>query len=299
MLFGIQKIFAVFAAVIILLIAGLFLYLSSLEGKRAEELEIAGQKIKQPLYFAHRGGAQEAPENTMEAFEKAAANGIDILELDVRMTRDGRLVVIHDSEIDRTTDGKGPVSGFSLSELQRFDAGHKFTKNGGKEFPFRGKGIKIPTLAEVLDKFRDRGINIEIKEADPGATGKLCALITESQRRDTVIVASADSAVLARFRTECDGVATSAGFGETLWFLFLYKTGFSNRFNAEMQALQVPERLFGTDVATKDFIAAARERNLKIHIWTANKKSDIKRLLDAGVDGVMTDRPSLIQEFPK
>ncbi len=292
----ILRIFAILIAVVLAGAAGFYVYLANLEGKRAEQLRLFNTELNRPIFFAHRGGAREAPENTIPAFQSAIANGVDVLELDVRATRDGELVVFHDSTLERTTNGSGPLNEKSLAELRNIDAGYSFSNDGGKAFPFRGAGVTIPTLREVFEKFPESGVNIELKDRDPAPAKSVCSLINEFKRKGSVIVASVDSAVLTHFRANCKGVATSASFRESLWFLFLYKIGLSENFNAEMQALQIPENLFGTNVVTDDFIRAAHERGLKIHIWTANKRSDIKRLVAAGVDGVMTDYPGRVRE---
>src|SRR5919204_389354 len=113
---------------------------------------------------AHRGASAGAPENTADAFELAIRHGADALELDVRLSADGVPVVIHDATLDRTTDGQGPVSGRTAAELQRLDAGARFTRDGGRTFPFRGQGSRIPTLADVLRAFPEVPLLVEIKE---------------------------------------------------------------------------------------------------------------------------------------
>ncbi len=296
-IFRILKYIAILCAAVLFGVVGLYMYLANQNGKRAEEFRIAGREISRPIFFAHRGGGKEAPENTIPAFENSAENGIDVLELDVRATKDGELVVIHDSKLERTTNGTGAVGEKTLAELKGLDAGFAFSEDGGKVFPFRDKGVKIPTLREVFERFPERAINIELKDTNPGLAPALCTLIKKYERADRVIVASTGSPVLEEFRSTCAGVATSASLREAIWFLFLYKIGLSDRFEAKMQALQIPESLFGMTVVSDEFIRAAHERGLKLHIWTANRNSDIKRLVDAGVDGVMTDRPSLRSGF--
>src|SRR5690348_16209850 len=117
-----------------------------------------------PLFFAHRGGSALAPENTLVAYEKGLSYGADALELDIHPTCDGEIVVIHDDTLDRTTDGSGRVSGFTLDDLRQFDAGYRFTPDSGATYPYRGQGVRIPTLAEVYERFSDARVNIEIKE---------------------------------------------------------------------------------------------------------------------------------------
>ena len=295
LLFRIQKFFAILAGSLLILIAGLYLYLANMEGKRAEPLVLSGNESVRPLFFAHRGGGGEAPENTMPAFEKAVESGVDVLELDVHSTSDGELVVHHDRSLERTTNRTGLIDENTLEELGEVDAGFAFSSDGGQTYPFRGRGVRIPTLREVFLRFPDKLINIEIKTTDVSVVKPLCGLLGEFERKESVIVASTGGPVINAFRTECKGVATSASFREVLWFVLLYNVGLTENFSADMQALQVPEHLFGTALVSDGFVKAAKERNLKIHIWTANKRSDIKRLVDAGVDGVMTDRPSLLR----
>ena len=105
-----------------------------------------------PHLFAHRGASAEAPENTLPAFARAVEHGVPFLELDCHATRDGEIVVLHDAELERTTDGEGPVSARSFAELERIDAGFRFSPDG-RSFPFRGRGLRVPRFAVVLEAF--------------------------------------------------------------------------------------------------------------------------------------------------
>ena len=120
-----------------------------------------------PVILAHRGASGLRPENTMPAYELALANGADILELDVRMTRDGRVVVFHDKNAKRVTGRDALIRELDFAELRKLDAGRMFTRDGGRTYPFRDKGILVPTLGEVLDKFPLARVNIEIKQKKP------------------------------------------------------------------------------------------------------------------------------------
>jgi glycerophosphoryl diester phosphodiesterase len=272
-------------------LAGLYLYVSAFEGHRAEKFEIFASQDSRPLVIAHRGGAGIAPENTLEAFQRSHDIGADILELDIRVTSDGKIVVIHDSTVDRTTNGTGKVAELTLSEIKQFDAGFHWNRKGGKAFPFRGKGIRVPTLREVFEAFPDTKINIEAKVETPGGVEQVCDLIHEFKRTSRSVVASAIGPVIDDFRANCKGVATSASASESTNFLAMYKIGLSKKFEANMQALQIPRYLFGIEVVSKEFVRAAREHNLELHVWTINKKEDMKRLIDLGADGIITDRP--------
>src|SRR5215208_4358914 len=150
------------------------LILISLEGlasfvalllRKGEKRTVRGEW---PLNLAHRGASALAPENTFEAFRLAVEDGAGGLELDVHMTRDGHIVVIHDATVDRTTNGSGAVSEMTLDELRRLDAGYNFSPDGGPTRPYRGRGIRVPTFGEVLEEFPRVAVNIEIKLGSPG-----------------------------------------------------------------------------------------------------------------------------------
>ena len=244
-----------------------------------------------PLVIAHRGGAGLWPENTLYAFGRARDLGADVIETDVRATADGALVVMHDATVERTTDGAGAVAALTLARLKRLDAGHRFTPDGGRTFPFRGRGITVPTLEEVFDALPEMRFNIEPKEGGPGLIKGLCRLVRGRGMAQKVLVGSFRAEVLEEFRRECPEVATSAGPAEASRFLAMQRAGLARSYAPAMQALQVPEYAGGVRVLTKEFIEAAHERNLEVHAWTINDVEDMRRLLEAGVDGVMTDYP--------
>ena len=291
MLRKILKLFVAFALLLALGLVGVYAYLASFNGKRAEKFKVFAQKISRPLVIAHRGGAGIAPENTLAAFRRSYELGVDVLELDVRFTADGELVVIHDSTVGRTTNGTGKIAELTLDELAKLDAGFNWTSDGGKTFPFRGKGVSVPTLRQVFKAFPDTKINLETKVAEPSPVKPVCDLIQEFGRADKTVVAAFSDAVLEGFRANCKGVATSASPSESTNFLAMYKIGLSENYSAKMQALQLPTYITGLKVVTKEFVEAARERNLQLHFWTVNKKEEMKKLIEIGADGIMTDRP--------
>ena len=269
----------------------LYAYLATSDGQRAEQFRVFASRASHPLVIAHRGGAGIAPENTLEAFRKSSKLGVDVLELDVHFTSDGKLVVIHDRSVDRTTNGSGLVKDLDFAGIRKLDAGFRWTADGGKTYPFRGKGVKVPTLREVFEEFPDAKINVEAKVQTPSPVEPICSLIREFDRVDKTVVASFSDNVLEGFRSNCKGVATSASPSESTNFLAMYKIGLSENFSARMQALQLPKRVFGIEVISREFLRAARERNLQLHVWTVNKREDMKRLIEIGADGIMTDRP--------
>jgi glycerophosphoryl diester phosphodiesterase len=250
-----------------------------------------------PLVIAHRGGAGLWPENTLYAFEKANNLGVDVIEIDVRSTSDGTLVVMHDATIDRTTDGTGRVSEMTLAELKKYDAGHKWSTDGGNTFPLRGLGVSVPTLEEVFIALPEMRFNIEPKQDVPSITESLCRLIRKHGMMDKVAVGSFSGAVMDDFRRTCPEVATSASPAEVGKFLAMQKAGLDGAYSPPMQALQVPEYMGGIRVLTRTFVEAAHSRNLVVQAWTVNETEDMQRLIDIGVDGLMTDYPDRLMKL--
>lgn len=276
-----------------------YAYLTSFAGKPAGDYKVFTKQKKRPLVFAHRGGKGIAPENTLTAFQKSFDLGVDVLELDIHASKDGELVVIHDKMVDRTTNGKGLIAEMTLAEVKKLDAGFNWTDDDGKTFPFRGKDVRIPTLREVFQKFPDTIINIEPKHDDPSPVKPLCDLIKEFKRTDKVIVGSFRDEVLEDFRRNCQGVATSASPSEASGFLARFKVGLNDNYTPIMSALQIPQRIGSFEIITKDYLKAAHESNLQVHVWTINKTENMQHLIELGVDGIMTDYPDRLLELLK
>ena len=282
---------------IILCIGVVYVYLASVTGDAAAERTVFKRENARPLVFAHRGGGGLFPENTLQAFEYSAKMGVDVLELDVHATSDGALVVNHDATVDRTTDGRGRITELTLEQIKKLDAGYSFSTDGGKTFPARGKGVTIPTLEEIFAALPDMTFNVEPKQEMPSIIKPLCNLIRERKMADKVIVGSFRQAVLDEFRRECAEAATSASPSEVSKFLALSKTGVAESYSPPMQALQVPESIGALQVVSKDFVEAAHKRNLKVHVWTINETADMQRILELGVDGIMTDYPDRLLDL--
>ena len=248
-----------------------------------------------PLFFAHRGGSLLAPENTMPAFRRGAELGANALELDIQMTRDGEIVVTHDPIVDRTTNGTGPVAGFTYDELRRLDAGYHFTPDGGQTHPFRGQGVTIPTLREVFEAFPALRINIDLKANQPSRELALWRQLQEQSAEDRTLVSSFQHVPLVRFRRLTGlRVATSATRREFVAFLALAASRSLRFVRAPYDALQVPETYRGLRVITPALVAAAHRLALDVHIWTVDEPDDMRRLLAWGVDGLMSNRPDLL-----
>ncbi|NVB40402.1 glycerophosphodiester phosphodiesterase [Pseudenhygromyxa sp. WMMC2535] len=241
--------------------------------------------------FAHRGGAALWPENTMEAFRGGFEAGCGWIETDVHMTRDGHIVCFHDHELERTTNGRGKVWEYSLAELRRLDAGYHFTPDG-HSFPFRGRGVLVPTLEEVLELDASVRVNIEIKQAQPAMIAALWRFIDDRRVHDRVLVASEQDALVRGFRNLARGsVATSAGKAEIFSFWAAARVGLAGVLPVEFDALQVPVAHNGLRVVERGFVRAAHERGLQVHVWTIDEEAQMNMLMDLGVDAIMTDYP--------
>ncbi len=244
-----------------------------------------------PTTFAHRGGAALWPENTLLAFEQAIAAGIDVLETDVHLTRDGELVLCHDPTVDRTTDGHGAIAELTLADLRRLDAGWRFTRDG-VTFPFRGRGVTIPTLEEALALDPRARFNLDVKPTDPSIVGRLIDALELGGYGDRMIVASHSQAVIERFRSGCRGrVATAAGPREVATFLGATQLGLAQRLRPTYDALQVPQRKALLRIVDGPFVEAAHALGLLVHVFTIDAPATMRELLHLGVDGLMTNRP--------
>jgi len=243
-----------------------------------------------PLVFAHRGGALLAPENTLAAFDRGLAHGADGLELDVHLSRDGIVVVHHDVILDRTTDASGPVETLSAGELARVDAGARYGDAHG--FPFRQQGIGVPTLREVLERYTDARIIVELKRSTRALA---CAVVDEIHRAGAerrVCVGGFGWRGLREVRRLDPNLATGAAHEEVRWALYRSWVRLP-WFRPAYCAFQVPERAGSTTVVTPAFVRAANRAGVAVHVWTVDDPEDIVRLLNWGVTGIITDRPDV------
>lgn len=236
--------------------------------------------------IAHRGGAGRAPENTLAALTGAAALGADAVEFDVRLSRDGEVVLMHDPTVDRTTSGHGAVRDLDASALARLDAGARFTTDEGRTFPFRGRGVGVPRLADVVAAIPDMPLLIEVKE--PDALAPTVAVLERLGAVDRSMVAAAD------FR----GVAPARG-GRL-------RTGASTRDTAALllalhapstlpyEALCIPQHHWGLPLPIARLAARARRCGAATHVWTVNDSGAARRLWRLGVAGIITDLPDVM-----
>lgn len=252
------------------------------------------------LNYAHQGGALEAPSSTLYALHRALQVGATALELDVHLTRDRQIVVAHDTTVDRLTNGQGAIADLDLAELRALDAAYRFsTPEQPDAFPHRGRGPKdpafrVPTLDEVLEAFPKIFLNFDIKSG-PGAKACAAGLARALQahgRRDDVIVASFEDELTDLFGALAPEVGTSAG---TNVAMLVFQAVQEEAPLPPMRhlALQLPAQFQGTAVVDAKLVARAHDAGLAVHAWTVNDEAEMERLLEAGLDGLITDRPSL------
>jgi glycerophosphoryl diester phosphodiesterase len=247
---------------------------------------------KRVLVFAHRGASIEYPENTMPAFKKAVDLNVDYIETDTHLTRDNKFVIIHDDSIDRVTDGNGKVMDYTMDELKKFDAGYNFTNNNGITFPFRGKGIRLMSLDELLETFPNERFNIDLKDKDYRQIKPFIQTLKKYNAHNRVIAASKHYNNLKTLRKISPNISTSFSIPEIIWIYFLYK--FNLHFiNIKFKgfALQIPEKRGPFNFMNKVFIDELHCRGFQMHVWTINRRENMKRLIDLGVDGIITDAP--------
>lgn len=259
------------------------------------------------LAFGHRGSARLWPENTAYAFRRAVDAGAPALELDLRRTADGQIVVCHDATVDRTTDGAGPVAGRTLAEITELDAAYRFVPGHGAEpdgpdgpYPLRGRrapDLRIPSLRAVLAAFPSTLLTMELKEGPPHAASlaaDVADLLAEHDRTDDVIVAAFEDSVLREFRQVAPTVPTATSAEEIGAFWGARDLPVVAPGTRPPVAVQVPVTYRGVEVVTRGFVDDARSCGLAVHVWTVDDPGEIDWLLDLGVDGIMTDRADVL-----
>ena len=251
---------------------------------------------KKPRLIGHRGAAGEAPENTLASFKRAIADGVEFVELDVRASSDGNVVVIHDSTVERTTDGHGRVKRLTLRELKALDAGYRFTADGGATHPYRGRAIKIPTLAEFFEAFPEIGAIIELKQAHPSIVSGVIDIVCRAGKERQALLVSEDNDIMAELREEIERlsltIATGFCHGEVEAFMEWLAEGQSVAYRPPGQSMQLPVEYASMTLVSPETVAAARAAGVEMFVWTVDDPAEMKRLLNLGVDGIITNHPA-------
>jgi glycerophosphoryl diester phosphodiesterase len=252
-----------------------------------------------PRIIGHRGAAGEAPENSLPSFQRALADGAAYVELDVRTTADGEVVIIHDETVDRTTDGHGAVNGLTHSKIKRLDAGYRFTKDGGRSYPYRGQRIAIPTLAELFSSFPQIMAIVEIKQANPPMVKKVIDVISAAGKKSDVLLATEEDEIMAGIRAGLTGsapaMATGFCYGEVAAFVAWLERGGSETYQPPGHAMQLPCEFGGRTLVSAPALKAAHDLSVEMFVWTINDPAEMDRLLGLGVDGIITDYPGRLR----
>lgn len=239
-----------------------------------------------PLVYAHRGGAALAPENTLAAFDSGLALGADGLELDVQLSADLVPIVIHDPTLDRTTDATGPLAQWTAAELEKVDAGYRFARDG--HYPFRGRGLGVPALDDVLARYPRTPLIVELKSSDQRLARAVVDAIRAASALDHVTIGSFHQGALDLVRAYDAAIRTGADMDEI-------RSGLADEVPGTLpqRSFQVPEVYAGVRIVTPEFVARAHASRASVVVWTVDRDEDIRRLLDWGVDGIITDRPDV------
>ncbi len=252
-----------------------------------------------PLVIAHRGGKALMPENTMLAFNNAVSLGVEVLEMDVVLTKDTVLVTIHDLTIDDTADTTGKVSDYTLAELQQFNFGYAF-KDAQGNYPYRTNPVQIPTIKEVLMTHPDQLLNIEIKDQDERgklAAEKLIAAINTYHTPKKVIAFSFQDVVMKYFRSmNTEGIYTGASLEEGFELYNAVLAGTADSLVIAAEVFSIPDQIATFNFTADSLIAALHQKNVAVHYWTINNKDDMRTLVQRGADAIITDHPDRLQE---
>ena len=261
------------------------------------------------LNFAHQGGAREAPSSTLLALHQAVAAGADALELDVHATADRHLVVCHDATVDRTTNGRGAIADLTLAEVQALDNAYWWvrgevvaTGRPDAEYVYRGRApldpsLRIATLREVLEAFPGTLLNLDIKQTAPAVQpyeAELAALLRQFGRTDDVIVASFIDQATAVFSAIAPEIPTSYGTMAAAAFWQAVQDGVDPPATTHL-AIQVPVAFESVTLVDERFVTFAHQHEIAVHVWTIDEAGEMVRLIGLGVDGIMTDRPTVLE----
>lgn len=252
--------------------------------------------LRPTLHIAHRGGAALAPENTMVAFRQAVERwGTDMLEIDVHLTRDGEVVVCHDPTLDRCTDATGPVAGWTWAALEAVDAGYRFTPDG-RTYPFRGQGVHIPRLVQVLRAFPDLRLNIELKVDSDDLVGAVVDLLRDEDALDRVCIGAELDRVAAKLHAALPEACYFYPRAAAARWLLGVRTRTGIGRDPRWHVLDVPVSFRGIGVVDRRTLARARRDGLWVNVWTIDDPHEMRWLRALGVGGIMTDRPDLLRE---
>ena len=284
-----------------MIICGMYLFLYALGFIIPQKTtHLVLQRLSKPVTIAHQGGNKVYPDESLLAFTNAVDMGLQVLEVDIHRTKDGVLVINHDQTIDRLTDGSGLIREMSWSGLQQVDGAYNWSPDG-LTYPYRGKGVKILSLIAVLDAFPQQVYDIEIKQHDPPLENDLCDLLRQyGVAADQVIVASFSDETLTRFQGVCPEVATSLPVNQGTILYILSRVGLERLLPLDAVVAQLP-RSFSTKLGQLEldrrYINAFSKGDRQVWVWTVNDSIEMRRMVNMGVHGIITDRPGVLMDF--
>jgi glycerophosphoryl diester phosphodiesterase len=248
-----------------------------------------------PWLVAHRGGSALAPENTLVAFDRAAALGADAIETDVRRTRDGAVVIFHDETTDRLTGAPGAIEERTLAEVRALDAAYGFSEDGGRTFPLRGRGVGVPTFAEALARYPRLRFNVDAKADEPALAEALVEVVRRAGADERVCLGSFFDAQAERLGALLPGCCRYLPEQAATCHVLAAFAGESGDACPKGYALaDLPHRMGELTVVTPPVVAHFHRLGILVHVWTVDAEEDMRALLALGVDGIVTDRPDVL-----
>jgi glycerophosphoryl diester phosphodiesterase len=248
-----------------------------------------------PWLVAHRGGSALAPENTFAAYDRAVALGADALEIDVRRTRDGVVVVFHDEDTGRLTGAPGTIEARTLAEVSALDAAHGFSPDGGVSFPLRGTGVTVPTFAAALARYPRLRFNVDAKTEDPALAEALVRDVRAAGAVERVCLGSFFDAQAARIGALLPDACRYLPQGAATCHVLAAKSGSPGRgCPLEYALADLPHRMNDMVIVDAKVVAYFHARGIPVHVWTVDDEAEMRELLALGVDGIVTDQPDVL-----
>jgi glycerophosphoryl diester phosphodiesterase len=244
------------------------------------------------LVIAHGGGDGLFPENTMLAYQRSTALGSEVIDLDVQLTGDGTLIAFHDPTLDRTTNGTGLVRNKTYAQIRLLDAGYRFNKGG--KYPFRSKGVRVPTLKAVLEKFPTKLATLDLKDQRISVVKPVCDLVLGLQRTESIYIGVDTNEQVLEFRRVCPQLHTSGTSEERQAMRAARESGDTSY--RTKQLVSQPRYLSddGTKRVTAETLAFSHSLNIAVLTWVIDDPQVMRELIELGVDGIYTRRPDLL-----
>jgi len=251
-----------------------------------------------PLVIGHRGAAGVAPENTLVGFETGLSEGAHMIESDIHVTRDGVPVLIHDPDLDRTTNGRGSVEDMDWAELRTLDAGCRFSDSAETRTDYSGRGIGVPRLRDAFEAFPSTPFNLEIKASAQDLVASVVALVQEFEREDRTLLVSGEDGIQSLLRRELTETGCRPALGASLSDIvdIAVSAREGKPHTSDSMAIQVPLDFGGNRLVTPALIDHCRSHGVEVHVWTINDPETMHELLDLGVGGIVTDLPGVLAD---